>query len=175
MRFQRPAIALIAVGVASLAIAAGIAYAGGGTQGPVGEAVYGGASANINLPTTDTALVSLTLTSGSWSLNGTVLLNNLTQPAQRVPVVCSVNVPTGGTVRRTLSAVGLAPYFASQGGDGATLPVSGVATITAKSAVVVLQCLSNTGPGGAQAIAEQPQLTAIRVAQLEIQHDPFQS
>jgi len=172
---RRRALAVATVAVGAVAAVGGIANAGPASQGPIGEAVYAGSGASIELLTTNTTLISLTLTTGVWSLNGTVLLNNLSQPAERVPVVCSVDVPTGGTGRWTLSAVDLAPYFASQGGDGTTLPVSGVATITAKSGTVVLKCLSNTGPDGARALAEMPQLTAVKLAQLDIQRDPFQS
>src|SRR4029079_12150637 len=98
-----------------------------GTPGIVSSAFHTAAGAPVTVPSdTFTPILGMDVPAGSYVVNATVLLNDLT--SSRVPVLCALQSPTASG---TISAVQLEPelpqgqgedFFTQGRASGATLP-----------------------------------------------------
>lgn len=131
-----------------------------GAPGVTGRAFHKESRTPITVGTSFAAVLDLNLPAGSYAVTATILLNNL--GSSRVPVLCVLSGPTDSSV---ISAVQLEPEVPQTEGraSAATLPVS-LATSLSTAGRIELQCVSNTGPGGATAAGSHMQMTAITVA-----------
>jgi hypothetical protein len=136
-----------------------------GTSGVTGSAYYTESRTPMTLDPSDSSILHLDLPAGRYVVSATVLVNNL--GISRVPVLCVISSPSGSGV---ISGGQLEPELPQTEGraSGATLPV-GFATSLPAAGRIDLVCLSNTGPGGATADAEQRQMTAMTVAEITVQ------
>jgi hypothetical protein len=137
-----------------------------GLQGPVGPAGDGGSAfytekrSPASIPNSYGEMHRIDLPSGKYVVTSTVLVNNL-QPSGRIPVVCTLY---GGNGSSVIAAAQVEPNGES-GASATTLTNTYTTQFTSPFSVQLL-CVSNNGPGGAQALAEQIQITAIVVASI---------
>lgn len=137
-----------------------------GEQGPPGvvDAYYKQSSSPVFLQVGSyQTILTLSLPAGTWSLSGTVNLNNFS--GGRVPVLCAFFAQFGSNFSR-LSIAGLAS-FPGPGGDALTMPLSAIIEL-GQPGVVEMQCQSNSGTT-ATALAEGRQMTALSVSNLTVQ------
>lgn len=147
-----------------------------GATGPVGppgangangveDAYYTEARDEVDLGASWTKILTLSLPAGNWSVSANVLLGNFS--GERVPVLCALWTPTGNLPGDLTSATALTS-FPGTGGDTQTLPVSAMVTFQ-QPGDIWLQCMSNTGDGGAQAFADGRQITALGATNIHVQ------
>src|SRR6266850_1843795 len=137
-----------------------------GPQGPAGQAGMGSAAfytekrAPASIPNSYGEVHRIDLPGGKYVVTSTVLVNNL-QPSGRIPVVCTLYGGNGSSV------IAAAQVEANgESGASATTLTNSYTTQSASSFSVQLLCVSNNGPGGPQALAEQVQITATTVASI---------
>jgi len=137
-----------------------------GPQGPAGQAGIGNSAfytekrAPVSIPNSYGEVHRIDLPGGKYVVTSTVLVNNL-QPSGRIPVVCTLYGGNGSSV------IAAAQVEANgESGASATTLTNSYTTQSASSFSVQLLCVSNNGPGGPQALAEQVQITATTVASI---------
>ncbi len=137
-----------------------------GPQGPAGPPGVGGAAfysekrAGVWIANSYAEMHRIDLPSGKYVVTSTVLINNL-QQSGRIPVICTLYGGNGSSV----IAAAQVEASGESGASAATL-TNTYTTQSTSSFSVQLLCASNNGPGGAQALAEQMQITAIGVGSI---------